>query len=106
MRKEERERLEKQIKQESSYKVFKEWLKKSLIKQREELIQKRMKDQEKRDYEEREKKAKANKKVMAKIAYKEWKEKKADEEREQKKLERLQRRQRMMGHSPERDNHH
>ena len=32
MRKEERDRLEKQIKQESAYKTFKDWLKKSLIK--------------------------------------------------------------------------
>jgi hypothetical protein len=38
-------------------------------------------DHEKKTLEEREKKAKANMKVMAKIAYKEWKEKKAEEDR-------------------------
>lgn len=39
--------------------------------------------------EEKEKKAKANMKVMARIAYKEWKERKLEEERQLKKLERL-----------------
>lgn len=43
--------------------------------------------------EDREKKAKANMKVMAKIAYKEWKEKKTEEERQTRKIERLVRRQ-------------
>jgi len=42
--KEERERLEKQVKAETSYQKFKEWLKKSLIKQREEMLQKKIKD--------------------------------------------------------------
>ena len=46
--------------------------------------------------EEKKKKAKANMKVMAKIAYKEWKENKREEERQKAKLERLERRQRMM----------
>ena len=32
------------MKQEGSYRVFKDWLKKSLIKQREELIQKKTED--------------------------------------------------------------
>ena len=42
MQKEESERLEKQHKQEISYMKFKEWLKKSLIKQREEIMQKKL----------------------------------------------------------------
>jgi len=47
-----------------------------LLKQRDEHIEKRYKDQEKREIEEREKKAEANKRIMARIAYKEWKERK------------------------------
>lgn len=47
MRKREKERLEKMTKKERSYNTFKEWLKVSLIKQREELITKRMIEQEK-----------------------------------------------------------
>jgi hypothetical protein len=49
--------------------------------------------------EEKEKRAKANMKVMAKIAYKEWKEKKAEEKRQLRKQERLERRHRMMDDS-------
>ena len=45
------------------------------------MLQKKIKDQERREAEEREKKAKANMKIMAKIAYKEWREKKAEERR-------------------------
>lgn len=45
------------------------------------MIQKKMQDQQKRDMEEKEKRAKANMKVMAKIAYKEWKENKREEDR-------------------------
>jgi len=45
------------------------------------MLQKKIKDYEKKELEEREKKVKANKKVMAKIAYKEWKEKKGEENR-------------------------
>ena len=47
MRKREKERLEKMTKKERSYNTFKEWLKVSLIKQREELITKRIVEQEK-----------------------------------------------------------
>jgi len=47
MRKREKDRLEKMTKKERSYNTFKEWLKVSLIKQREELITKRMVEQEK-----------------------------------------------------------
>jgi hypothetical protein len=67
------------------------------------MLQKKIKDQEKKVFEEREKKAKANMKIMAKIAYKEWKEKKAEETRLKRKQERLERRQRMMHDSPERE---
>lgn len=42
----EKERIQKQIKQETSYRVFKEWLKKSLIKQREDMIEQRMMEQD------------------------------------------------------------
>lgn len=42
IQKEESERLEKQHKQEISYMKFKEWLKRSLIKQREEIMQKKL----------------------------------------------------------------
>lgn len=45
------------------------------------MINKRIKEQEKREVEEKEKKAKANYKVMAKIAYKEWVERKREEKR-------------------------
>jgi len=67
------------------------------------MLQKKIKDQEKKEYEEREKKAKANMKIMAKIAYKEWKEKKAEERRFKIKQDRLERRHRMMQESPERE---
>ena len=43
-RKAEDERLKKQVKQETAYKVFKDWLKQSLLKQRDEHIEKRFKD--------------------------------------------------------------
>jgi hypothetical protein len=51
--------------------------------------------------EEKEKKAQANRKVMAKIAYKEWKENKAQEERQKRKFERMERRNMMMNGSIE-----
>ena len=49
--------------------------------------------------EDREKKAKANMKVMAKIAYKEWKEKKREEERQKRKIEMIERRRQFMDDS-------
>ena len=76
LRLKERERLNKLQKKEKAYQMFKEWLKLSLIKQREDLIEKKMKQHEQQDLESNERKAKENMKVMAKIAYKEWKEKK------------------------------
>ena len=59
--------------------MFKDWLKQSLIKQREEVVQKKIKEQMEQENHEKDKKYKANLKVMAKIAYKEWKEKKKQE---------------------------
>ena len=55
-----------------------------------------MEEQGKRDLEDREKKAKANLKIMAKIAYKEWKEKKIEEGKQKQKRERLMRRNELM----------
>lgn len=46
--------------------------------------------------DEREKKAQANKKIMARIAYKEWKERKQEEDRLRRKQERLERREQMV----------
>lgn len=98
-RQQEDERLKKQVKQETAYKVFKDWLKQSLLKQRDEHIEKKFRDQEKKEIEDREKKAAANKKIMARIAYKEWKERKLEEERQQKKRERIEMRQQMMAYN-------
>lgn len=42
IQKEQKERLEKQQKQDISYLKFKDWLKRSLIKQREEVLQKKI----------------------------------------------------------------
>jgi len=47
LRKKEKDRLIKQIKKEKSYGTFKEWLKVSLIRQREDMIHKKMEDHEK-----------------------------------------------------------
>lgn len=60
------------------------------------MLQKRIKDHEKKEQEDKEKKAKANMKIMAKIAYKEWKEKKTEERRLKKKQERIERRNRFI----------
>lgn len=51
------------------------------MKQREEFIDKRSREQEKRDHDEKERKAAANKKILARIAYKEWKERKLEEDK-------------------------
>lgn len=51
---------------------FKEWLKQSLIKQRVELVNKKIEKQNKRLTEEEEKRTKAHRRVLAKIAYKDW----------------------------------
>jgi|APSaa5957512535_1039671.scaffolds.fasta_scaffold46525_2 hypothetical protein len=60
---------------------FKEWLKQSLIKQREELVNKKIEKQNKKLKEEEEKRNKAHRRVLANIAYKEWKQTKAEEEK-------------------------
>jgi len=64
------------IKKELGYQNYKEWLKKSMLKQREDQIQTRLEKERKRQEDDREKKAKANLKIMSKIAFKEWKDKK------------------------------
>ena len=56
------------------------------------MIQKKFNDQEKREIEEKERKAAANKKIMARIAYKEWKERNLEEDRQRRKYDRMQRR--------------
>ena len=53
------------------------------------MIQKKMKDQQKRELDEKERKAKANLKVMAKIAYKEWKERKIEDDRMKRKIKKM-----------------
>ncbi len=74
-----------------------------MIKQREEMLDKKTKDMQKRHQEEKERKVKANMKVMAKIAYKEWKERKMEEARQQKKYERMLRKQQLIEMSTDRD---
>ena len=69
----ERDRLEKQQKQEISYMKFKEWLKHSLIKQREDFVQQRIEKHQKKMKEDEDKRTKAHRRVLAKIAYKDWK---------------------------------
>ena len=79
-------------KKERSYNTFKEWLKVSLIKQREDLITKRMVEQEKQMEDQEIKKNKDHLKVMAKIAYKEWRERKNEETRHKKRVEKMEER--------------
>ena len=47
---------------------FKDWLKKLLIKQREEQVQKKLASQEKKAKEDEDLRTKANRRVMARIA--------------------------------------
>jgi hypothetical protein len=68
------------IKKEMGYSHYKEWLKKSMLKQREDIIHKKLDKERKRQEIHREEKAKANLKVMSKIAFKEWKEKKKQQD--------------------------
>jgi len=72
LQRDQRDRLEKQQNKEISYMKFKEWLKQSLIKQRVELVNKKIEKQNKRLKEEEEKRTKAHRRVLAKIAYKDW----------------------------------
>ena len=53
--------------------VFKEWLKRSLIKQREDQIQKRVVRHERARLEDEKAKKAALRRVEAKIAYRDWK---------------------------------
>jgi len=52
---------------------FKDWLKRSLIKQREEQVQKKLAKHDKRKTEDEGQRTKAHRRVMARIAYKDWK---------------------------------
>lgn len=52
---------------------FKEWLKYSLIKQREDQMHKKIEKRNKVLVAEEEKRTKAHRRVLAKIAYKDWK---------------------------------
>jgi hypothetical protein len=52
---------------------FKDWLKTSLIKQREEQMHKKIGKRNERMKEEEERRTKAHRRVLAKIAYKDWK---------------------------------
>lgn len=93
LQKDEGERLEKKHRQEISYMKFKEWLKRSLIRQREEQVQKKLVRQEKKAKEDEEARTKANRRVMARIAYKDWRQTKQEEDKLRKKRELIQRRQ-------------
>jgi hypothetical protein len=53
--------------------MFKEWLKRSLIKQREDIITKKIDKQNKKSKDEEERRNKEHRRVLAKIAYKDWK---------------------------------
>lgn len=52
---------------------FKEWLKNSLIKQREEQMQTKIEKKTKKVKEQEDQRTKAHRRVLAKIAYKDWK---------------------------------
>lgn len=71
---------------------FKEWLKTSLIKQREEEIQKKIEKRNKKLKDQEEERTKAHRRVLAKIAYKDWKQTKVEEEKLRKKKEQMERR--------------
>jgi len=61
-----------------------------LIKLREEMIQKKIDTQERRIVEEENMKNKENRRVIAKIKYKEWNERKAEEARHKKMVDRME----------------
>lgn len=71
---------------------FKEWLKTSLIKQREEVVHKKIEKHQKKLKEDEDKRTKAHRRVLAKIAYKDWKQTKLEEEKLKLKKEQIQRR--------------
>ena len=60
-----------------------------MIKLREEMIQKKIGTQERRMIDEENMKNKENRRVIAKIKYKEWNERKAEEARHKKMVERM-----------------
>lgn len=95
-RQKEKDRMVKQSKKEKAYYSFKEWLKLSLIKQREECIQKKMSDHQKQVQEQETKKTKEHMSIQAKIAFREWKERKADEIRYKKKVEAMEKRRQLV----------
>lgn len=68
----------------------------SLIKQRQEMIEKRCEDAKKQQLDHNNNQAKDNMKVMAKIAYKEWKEKKNEETRHKRKFDAMEKRRQQM----------
>lgn len=74
---------------------FKEWLKYSLIKQREDQMHKKIEKRNKVLVAEEEKRTKAHRRVLAKIAYKDWKQTKMEEEKLMKKKKQIERRQGM-----------
>lgn len=93
LQKDEAEKLQKVHRQEESYQQFKEWLKKSLLKQRENQIQKKIIRQDKKQKEEEKEKQDALRRVNANIAFKDWKLNKLAEEKLKKKREAIIRRQ-------------
>ena len=95
MQSNQRERLEKQQRKDMSYLKFKEWLRYSLIKQREDQISKKINKNNKKIKDEEEARRKALQRVQADIAYKDWCQQKAEETKLRKKKEQLQRRQGM-----------
>lgn len=96
LKRKEHERLKKITKKEKCYHAYKEWLKKSLIKQRQELDEKKIENYQRREQEELERREKENLKVKAKIAYKEWRERKNEEARHKRKVERMEKRRQEM----------
>lgn len=96
LKKKEHERLKKITKKEKCYHAYKEWLKKSLIKQRQELDEKKIENYQRKEQEEIERREKENLKVKAKIAYKEWRERKNEEARHKRKVDRMEKRRQEM----------
>lgn len=79
--KKDKEKLEKQQRQEIAFVKFKEWLKNSLIKQKEEEIQKKIEKRQVKEEKKHKEKEKQHRKVLAKIAYKDWVQTKKEEDK-------------------------
>lgn len=75
---------------------FKEWLKGSLIRQREEQMQQKIEKRNKKHKDQEEERTKAHRRVLAKIAYKDWMQTKVEEDKLKKKKERMVRKQQML----------